>query len=155
MRKLQLRGMPGGIHGERWQHRPHDTYLSMGTPLPFSPTGQWQPFPCKLGAWVTSWGLYNYRLCGIWLHCLHLVSFPLVIPVVTSVVIVQSLSYVQLFVTPWTAACQASLSFTISQSLLKLMFIKLVMPSNHLILCHPILLLPSIFPSIRVFSRCL
>ena len=67
--------------------------------------------------------------------------------------VVQSLSHVQLFVTPWTAACQVSLSFTISQSLLKLMSIKLVMPSNHLVLCHPLLLLPSIFPSIRVFSN--
>ena len=56
-------------------------------------------------------------------------------------------------VTPWTAACQASLSFTISGSLLKLVSIKSVMPSNHLILCHPILLLPSIFPTIRVFSN--
>ena len=55
--------------------------------------------------------------------------------------------------TPWTAACQASTSFTISQSLLKLMSIESVMPSNHLILCHPLLLLPSIFPSIRVFSN--
>ena len=54
--------------------------------------------------------------------------------------------------TPWTAACQASLSITISRSLFKLMSIELVMPSNHLILCHPLLLLPSIFPSIRVFS---
>ena len=54
---------------------------------------------------------------------------------------------------PWTAACQASLSFIISQSLLKLMPIDSVMPSNHLILCHPLLLLPSIFPSIRVFSN--
>ena len=62
------------------------------------------------------------------------------------------LSDVQLFVTPWTAACQASLSFTSSRSLLKLMSIESVMPSNHLILCHPLLLLPSIFPSIRVFS---
>ena len=53
--------------------------------------------------------------------------------------------------TPWTAACQASLSFTISWCLLKLMFIELVMPSNHLVLCCPLLLLPSIFPSIRVF----
>ena len=53
---------------------------------------------------------------------------------------------------PWTAARQASLSFTISQSLLKLMSIETVMPSNHLILCHPLLLLPSIFPSIRAFS---
>ena len=59
---------------------------------------------------------------------------------------------VRLFETPWTAALQASLSFTISRSLLKLMSIELVMPSNHLILCHPLLLLPSIFPSIRVFS---
>ena len=55
--------------------------------------------------------------------------------------------------TPWTAACQASLSFTISWSLLKLMSIESVMPSNHLIFCHPLLLLPSIFPSIRVFSK--
>ena len=55
--------------------------------------------------------------------------------------------------TPWTAARQASLSITSSQSLLKLMFIKLVMPSNHLILCHPLLLLPSVFPSTRVFSN--
>ena len=65
---------------------------------------------------------------------------------------VQSLSRVQLFVTPWTAACQASLSITDSRSLLKLMSIKSVMPSNYLILCHPLLLPPSIFPSIRVFS---
>ena len=64
---------------------------------------------------------------------------------------VQLISYVQLFVTPWTATCQASLSITNSQSLLKLMSIGLVMPSNHLILYHPLLLL-SIFPSIRVFS---
>ena len=66
---------------------------------------------------------------------------------------VQMLSPVQLFVTPWTAACQASLSITNSRSLLKLMSIKSVMPSNHLILSHPLLLLPSIFPSIRVFSN--
>ena len=66
---------------------------------------------------------------------------------------VQSLSCVQLFVTPWTAACQASLFITNSWSLLKLISIKSVMPSNHLILCHPLLLLPSIFPSMRVFSN--
>ena len=65
---------------------------------------------------------------------------------------VQSLSHVQLFATPWTAALQASLSITNSQSLLKLMSIELVMPSNHLILCRPFLP-PSIFPSIRVFSN--
>ena len=66
---------------------------------------------------------------------------------------VQSLSHVQLFVTPWTAAHQASLSITNSWSLLKFMSIESVMPSNHLILCRPLLLLPSIFPSIRVFSN--
>ena len=66
---------------------------------------------------------------------------------------VQSLSCVWLFVTPWTAARQASLSITNSWSLPKLMSIKSVMPSNHLILCHPLLLLPSIFPSTRVFSN--
>ena len=67
------------------------------------------------------------------------------------VVVVQSLNCVQLFVTLWTAARQVSLSFTISQSLLKLLSIELVMSSNHLILYHPLLLQPSIFPSIRVF----
>ena len=66
---------------------------------------------------------------------------------------VQLLSRVRLFATPWTAACKASLPITSFQSLLKLMSIELVMPSNHLILCHPLLLLPSIFPSIRVFSN--
>ena len=65
---------------------------------------------------------------------------------------VQSLSRVQLFATPWTAAHQASLSITNSRSLLKPMSVELVMPSNHLILCHP-LLLPSIFPSISIFSN--
>ena len=69
------------------------------------------------------------------------------------VVVVLSLNHVQLFVTPWTAAHQASLSMTISQSLLRLMSIESVMPSNRLILCRPLLLLPSIFPSIRVFSN--
>ena len=68
-------------------------------------------------------------------------------------VVVHSLSHVWLFATPWTAARQASLSITISQSLLKLMSIESVMPSNHFILFHPFLLLPSIFPSIRVFSN--
>ena len=66
---------------------------------------------------------------------------------------VQSLSRVRLFVNPWTAAHQASLSITSSWSLLKLMCNELVMPSNYLILCHPVLFLPSIFPSIRVFSN--
>ena len=66
---------------------------------------------------------------------------------------VQRLRHVQLFVTPWTTACQASLSITNSRSLPKPMSIESVMPSNHLILCRPLLLLPSIFPSIRVFSN--
>ena len=67
--------------------------------------------------------------------------------------VAQLLSCIRLFATPWTIAHQASLSITNSQSLLKLMSIKSVMPSNHLILCHTFLLLPSIFPSIRVFSN--
>ena len=69
------------------------------------------------------------------------------------VVVVQLLSCVQLFMTPWAAACPASLSFTISHSLLKLMSMESVMPSKHFILSHPLLLPPSIFPSIRVFSN--
>ena len=70
-----------------------------------------------------------------------------------SVSSVQSLSRVRLFAAQWPAACQASLSITISWSFLKLMSIELVMPSNHLILCHPLILMLSIFPSIRVFSN--
>ena len=68
-------------------------------------------------------------------------------------IVVQLLSHVQIFVTPWTAVCQTSLPFTISQSLLKLMSIESMRPSNHLILCSPLLLLLSIFPRIRVFSN--
>ena len=66
--------------------------------------------------------------------------------------VVQSLSRVRLFVTPWTEAPQASLSFTICWSLLNFRSIDLMMPSNHLVLCCPLLLLPSVFPSIRVFT---
>ena len=68
------------------------------------------------------------------------------------IVVVQLLSHVRLFATPWTAACQSSLFFPISQSLLKLMSMESMMPSNHFILCYPLLVLPSIFPIIRVFS---
>ena len=71
----------------------------------------------------------------------------------SSVSSILSLSHVWLFVTPWTAARQASLSFTIFESLLKLMSMESVMPSNHLILCGPLLLPPSVFASIRVFSN--
>ena len=83
-----------------------------------------------------------------WTHCL---KFPP--SSILQFSSVQSLSCVQLFVTPWTAVRQASLSITSFQSLLKLMSIELVMPPNHLILCCPLLLLPSILPSIRVFSK--
>ena len=68
-------------------------------------------------------------------------------------VVVQALSHVHFFATPWTATCQSSLPLTVSRSLLKLMSIDLMMPSNHTILCHPLLLLPSISPSIRAFSK--
>ena len=73
--------------------------------------------------------------------------------VIVVVIVVQLPSHVQLFVAPWTAAHQVSLSFTVSWSLLKLMSIELSMPSNHLILCHALLLLPSLLPSIKVFSN--
>ena len=91
------------------------------------------------GKW---WG-WNLTSTGYPTLCAHNYSL---------VVAVQSLSRIRFSGTPWTAACQASLSF-ISWSLLKLMSIESVMPSNHLILCHPLLLLPSVFPSIRVFSN--
>ena len=68
------------------------------------------------------------------------------------VVVIQSVNRICLFATPWSAACQGPLSSIISWSLLKFMFIESVMPSNHLILCRPLLLLPSVFPNIRVFS---
>ena len=70
-----------------------------------------------------------------------------------SSIVVQSLSRVRLFATPWTIACQASLSIINSWNLFKLMSIESVMPSNHLILCRPLLLLPSIFPNIKIFSN--
>ena len=72
---------------------------------------------------------------------------------ITVAAVVQLLNHICLFVTSWNAACQASLSSTISRSLLRLMSIELVMPSNHLILCRPLLLLPSTFPSIKVFPN--
>ena len=80
-------------------------------------------------------------------------AFSVLFSDISSVQFNCSVSHVRLFATPWTAARQASLSITSSRSLLKPMSIESVMPSNHFILCHPILLLPSIFPSIRVFSN--
>ena len=85
----------------------------------------------------------KYQVACYWLHII----------IELYIVVIQSLSPVQFLVTPWTAAHQASLSFTISLSFLKLMSIESVMPSNHLIFCHPLLLPPSVFPSIRVFSN--
>ena len=76
-----------------------------------------------------------------------------IVSIAITLAVVQSLSHVQPFATPWTVASQASLSITNSWSLLKLMSIASVMPSSHLILCHPLLLLHSIFPSIKVFSN--
>ena len=96
-------------------------------------------------------------LACLWLVLLHCVCFPyghqgdLPKPASHPFIVVQSLSRVWSFAIPWTAACQASLSFPISQSLLKPMSIELVMPSNLFILCHPLLLLPSIFSRTRVF----
>ena len=81
------------------------------------------------------------------------IGLALSLPSRGGVAVIQSLSRVLLFMTPWTAVCQASLSFSIFWSLIKLMSIELVMPSYHLILYDPLLLLPSIFPSIRVFSN--
>ena len=109
---------------------------------------------CTFKMFIIRWGEVPHRRLLFFLswsswrrpHC-YSKLFPSIV-----VAVVQSLSCVQLIVTPWTAAHQASLSFTISWSLLKLICIDLVMPSNHLVLCCPLLLLPSIFPNIRVFS---
>ena len=114
---------------------------------------------CLCASTMLSWWLY---LCSIvwsqtgWFLQLHS-SFPRLLWLLkvfcVSINSVQSLSCVWLFATLWTAACQASLFITNSQSLLRLMSIESVMPPNHLILCRPLLLLPSVFPSIRVFSN--
>ena len=92
--------------------------------------------------------------CKVWPHSFQreTMKYRLLLPQTSPFSSVQSLSHVRLFVTPWTAACQASLSIANSQSLPKLMSIELVMPSNHLTLCRPLLLPPSIFPSIGLFQ---
>ena len=104
-----------------------------------------------LQAKVSLWNKYIHFYFALWNYFKSYVVWNHMLkPYIYSV---QSLSHVWLFVIPWTSACHASLSITNFQSLLKCMSIVLVMPSNHLILCHPLLLLPSIFPSIRVFSN--
>ena len=97
-----------------------------------------------------SWRTFCYPL---WMEFIALLLYRLDVYDSINSVLVKLLSHVRLFETPWTAAGQASLSFTISWSLLKLMSIKSVMPSNNLILCHPLHFLPSIFPSISIFSN--
>ena len=103
----------------------------------------------SLGAWP----LCSSISCMDWdemsfSHCLIIWTYKII-----SYVVVQLLSHIWFYFTPWTAALQSSLSFTISWSFLKLMSIESSMPSNHLVLCHPFLLLPSFFPSMRVFSN--
>ena len=112
--------------------------------------------------WSTFWSLCSFFSIWLrynWLFNLYIVKIfcslgflPWLVVLYAWIVVVQSLSRVWFSVTPWTAACRVSLSFTTSWSLLKFMFIEAVMLSNHLILCPPLLLLPSIFTSIRVFS---
>ena len=102
-------------------------------------------FPCQVPSSLPSLTLHLIIMTSHVYTCISYV-------VISYVVVVQSLGHVWLFVTPWTTADQAFLSLTISQSLSKFMFIESVLPSNHLILCHSLLLLPSIFPSIRIFS---
>ena len=106
----------------------------------WEPSVWWGPWPCF--AWLCpNNGPHSvFKKCEGYANILKFSS-------------VQSLSCVWLFETPWIAACQASLSITNSQSLLKLRFIESVMPSNCLLLCRPLLLLPSVFPNIRVFSN--
>ena len=116
----------------------------------------WCPFVIPSSAPI-HWSPFCYWrwVCNVYLFvCIYHICYPFCVWL-TSIGIssVQSLSHVRLFATPWTAARQASLSITNSLSPPKPMSIELVMPSNHLILCRPLLLLPSIFPSIRVFSN--
>ena len=111
-------------------------------------------FPSWFSFWMTNPFLKReYWSLLLLLHCCLLVHSVLLIFALSIIVAVKSLCHVQIFESPWTAARQASLSFTISWSLLKLMSIETVMPSNYLVHCLPLLLWPAIFPNIRVFSN--
>ena len=112
----------------------------------------WYSAQCFVAAWMEE-SLGELDTCICMAESLCCSSQTTTILVIGYVAVVQSLSHVRLFVTPWTAACQASLSFTISQNLLKPMSIESMMPPSHLVLCHHFVLLPSIFPSIKVFSN--
>ena len=117
--------------------------------------------------YVNWYGIFFWRLLNeisMWSYEIRITCYDLLsnytkgyrhayIVYILHIVVVQSLSHVPLFATPWTPVCQASLSFTISRSLLKLMSMELVMPSQHLIVHWPLLILPSIFPNTRVFSN--
>ena len=124
----------------------HSSILPWRTPWAEDPRGLQSLGSQKVGHDWSNLGWIPALVLFIFYHMDSSYSWPLNSSV-------KSLSHVRLFVTPWTAACQSSLSITNSQSLLKLRSIESVMPSNHLILCHPLLLLPSILPSIRVFSK--
>ena len=124
------------------------TRLSYWTELNWIISNAEHPFMYLFAIGLFFFSFFFFFLRNVYLRLLH--TFELVCVQLSSV---QSLSRVWLFVTPWTAARQASLSITNSQSFLKLMSIESVMPSNHFILCHSLLLPPSVFPSIRVFSN--
>ena len=110
---------------------------------------QFSKYLCGLSLWPC----YPSQMYGLWQNCVWFCSLLFSLSTILILVVVQLFSHVWLFVTSWTAAYRASLSFITSWSLLKLMCIELVMPPNHLDFCCPLLLLPSIFPSIRVFSN--
>ena len=119
-RRIWIQSWPSGIHS----FIEHVHYIAISTALGY-------PVNVLIVKFLVDWG--HMRICSLTQSLIQLFFFV--------VAAVQSLSHVQLFVTSWTAAYQASLSFTISQSLFKLMLVELVMPSNHLVLCHPLLLL--------------
>ena len=122
--------------------------------LPFSAFKEWLNGVHDCHLWECQYNINHFAIARAWtLHINFGFSFSLkIIYMVFILLLFSLLSHVWLFVTPWTAACLASLAFTVSQSLHKFISIELVLPSTHLILCRTAFLLPSVFPSIRVFS---